>query len=114
MSTHALIIRPGQRYAGAHTGEHRVCREHAATDRRPLGPVLDARMAGVCEVCVEDGCRETLARLHFGGTVRRREVHPAVLSVLLERGLVWEAFDHQYQATPRAEGYCATPSTFDA
>jgi hypothetical protein len=57
-------------------------------------------------------CRDALASLRTGprakGSIPRR-----VVSALSRRGLVAEYTAGQIQATARAAGYCADPSTFD-
>lgn len=63
---------------------------------------------------VTAACRRVLSRLHNGNTLGEREIPWTARKKLLERRLIAEVFERRYQATPRAAGYCADPSTFEA
>lgn len=110
-----MTIAQGQTYHHAYDRRtrHVVCQVHAKTNRRALGSVADARIAGPCEVCCEDEAREVLGRMAHGTSVQRRTVPAAVRRQLVDRRLAVEMTDGLLDPTPRAEGYCATPDLFD-
>jgi hypothetical protein len=110
-----MTIHLGQTYPAAYERHvfHVVCSAHADTNRRKLGAISDARLAGPCEVCLEDEARAALSKMAGPTSILRREVRAEVRHQLVDRGLVREMTTGCLDPTPRAAGYCADPSTFE-